>query len=80
MLHHDRNVGPDDAGIVRIQWDRLRVIKVIEPQTSSPPRVQADGIGADRLAIREVEDDLHISLATLAYPFISRGPPAHNMV
>jgi len=55
VLHDDRNVRLDEAGVVGISWDRLRVGEVIEAEVPRAPRGNGHSERSGRLAVA-VED------------------------
>lgn len=59
MLHHDRHVADQDRGIVRVARHGLGILEIVEAQMQRAPRTQFRDIGAGRLAVGEVDRDLH---------------------
>ena len=61
MLHNDRHVSLDNAGVIRIAWDRLRIHKIIEAQMQGALRQDGYAIGPDRLAVGEETGNPNLS-------------------
>src|SRR5437868_5478240 len=57
VLHDDRDVALEDAGVVGAPRDRLRIAEVVEAQVFGAPRRHGNAIRPGRLAIAEVDGD-----------------------
>src|SRR6185369_2262371 len=57
VLHDDRHVRLDDAGVVGGVWDGLGIAQIVEAQVQRAPRRHRHAIGPGRIAILEVEGD-----------------------
>lgn len=61
MLHDNRHVSLDNAGIIRIAWDGFGIHKIIETQMQRSPRRHGYAVGARRLPVGEETGNPNLS-------------------
>ena len=62
MLHHDRDIGFEHAGVIRFARHLFRLFQVVEAQVQRAPRGHGHAIRTDRFAIAEIKRDLHVRI------------------
>ena len=55
MLHHDGDIGDDNAGVIGFARDRRRVVQIIEAKVKGTLGWHCDPIGPDRVAVFVIE-------------------------
>src|ERR1051326_4148798 len=60
VLCHDGNIRTNDAGVVCVSWDGLRIAEIVEAHVARAPRGHGDFVRANRLAVTVVDSDLDV--------------------